>query len=73
MQSIVDRLPEIASAIAAPLAKTERMVFVSSDGNAASKLTGDVATMLVSRGGGAKPEGGIVGAGLGSMSPGRYW
>lgn len=48
IQSIVDRLPEIATAMAAPLAKTEKMVFVSSDGASGSKLTGDVATMLAS-------------------------
>lgn len=47
VQSIVDRLPEIAKQVAAPLAKTEKMVFISGDnGGAASKLTQDVGSIL---------------------------
>lgn len=46
VQMIVEKLPEIAGKMAAPLAKTEKMIFVSSDGSSASKLTGDVARMM---------------------------
>jgi flotillin len=48
-QMFIDRLPEIATAIAAPLAKTEKIVVVSTgDGpNAgASKVTGDVTAII---------------------------
>jgi flotillin len=44
------QLPEIAKAIAAPLAKTEKMIFVSSDGGSASKLTADITTMMAQLG-----------------------
>lgn len=47
VQSIVDRLPDIAREIAAPLAKTEKMVFISGEGGGAgSRLTQDVSTIL---------------------------
>jgi len=46
VQLIVDKLPELASAMAAPLSQTKEMVFVSNDGRGASGLTGDVATMM---------------------------
>jgi len=46
VQLIVDKLPEIATAMSAPLANTKEMVFVSNDGKSASALTGDVATMM---------------------------
>jgi hypothetical protein len=36
--------------MAGPLSKTEKMVFVSSDGAAGSRLTGDVATMMAQLG-----------------------
>ena len=44
MQMLIDRMPEIASAISAPLAKTEKIVMINSDGESggASKLTKDV-------------------------------
>ncbi len=44
MQMLIDRMPEIASAISAPLAKTEKIVMINSDGEGggASKLTKDV-------------------------------
>ncbi len=48
IQLIVDALPEIAGQISAPLAKTEKMVIISGGGpgGGASKLTGDVTTIL---------------------------
>jgi flotillin len=49
VQQILDRLPELASAMAAPLAKTDRIVMINTggDGSAgASKLTNDVANMM---------------------------
>eukprot|EP00904_Undaria_pinnatifida_P005772 jgi/Undpi1/2324/HiC_scaffold_13.g05707.m1 len=47
VQSIVDRLPDIAREIAAPLAKTEKMVFISGEGGGAgSRLTQDVGNIL---------------------------
>jgi flotillin len=39
---IVERLPEIAEAIAAPLAKTEKMIFISQDSATGSKVTNDI-------------------------------
>ena len=39
---IVDKLPAIAEAIAAPLAKTEKMVFISQDSATGSKVTNDI-------------------------------
>jgi len=46
VQLIVDKLPELASAMAEPLKNTKEMVFVSNDGKAASSMTGDIATMM---------------------------
>ena len=50
IELIVRALPEIAGQISAPLAKTEKMVIIISGGNGpgggASKLTGDVTTIL---------------------------
>mmetsp|Transcript_16511 Transcript_16511/g.26710 ORF Transcript_16511/g.26710 Transcript_16511/m.26710 type:complete len:456 (+) Transcript_16511:84-1451(+) len=46
VQMVVEQLPELAARIAEPLSKTEKMVFVSSDGNAASGFTGDVTRMI---------------------------
>lgn len=46
VNEIVERLPEIASAMAGPLSQTEKMVFVSTDGSAGSKLTADVSAMM---------------------------
>jgi flotillin len=40
--TIVDKLPAIAEAIAAPLAKTEKMVFISQDTATGSKITNDI-------------------------------
>ncbi len=48
MQILIDRLPEIAAAISAPLAKTEKIVIVNSGGDSAgaSKLTKDVINVI---------------------------
>lgn len=49
IELIVRALPEIAGQISAPLAKTEKMVIISNGsgpGGGASKLTGDVSTIL---------------------------
>lgn len=46
VEMIVQRMPELARELAAPLAKTDKIVFVSSDGKAASKMTGDMVSML---------------------------
>ena len=46
VEMIVEKLPEIAEKMAAPLAKTEKMVFVTSDGTSASKVTGDIGRMM---------------------------
>jgi len=46
LELVVDKLPEIAHALADPLQKTEKMVFVSSDSSAGSQLTGDVGRMM---------------------------
>ena len=48
VQSIVERMPEIASAVSAPLASCDRMVFVSQDGTSGSKLTNDVINIVAS-------------------------
>ena len=53
LQQILDELPELASAIAQPLSKTEKIVIISSggDGNSgvgASKMTEDVANSTAS-------------------------
>ena len=39
---VVEKLPEIASAISAPLAKTDKMVFISQDDATGSKVTKDI-------------------------------
>ena len=49
IQQIIDRLPEIASAVSAPLAKTERIVVISNGdgaGAGASKISGDIAKII---------------------------
>jgi flotillin len=48
IQQIIESLPQVAAAISAPLAKTERIVIVSGggDGAGASKLTQDVANIV---------------------------
>jgi len=46
VQMVVDKLPELATAMSAPLANTKEMVFISQDGKSASSLTGDIATMM---------------------------
>jgi flotillin len=49
IELIVRALPEIAGQISAPLAKTEKMIIInggSGPGGGASKLTGDVTTIL---------------------------
>lgn len=49
IQLIVEALPQIAGQISAPLAKTEKMVIInggSGPGGGASKLTGDITTIL---------------------------
>jgi len=42
VQNVVEMLPGLAKEIAQPLAKTEKMIFVSSDGSSASNLSKDV-------------------------------
>ena len=42
VQNVVEMLPSLAREIAQPLAKTEKMIFVSSDGSSASNLSKDV-------------------------------
>jgi len=48
MQIFLEHAPELASAIAQPLAKTEKIVIINSggDGAGASKITGDVANIM---------------------------
>jgi flotillin len=47
LQMFVEMMPKLAEAIAAPLAKTEKIVIVSGgEGGGASKLTKDVAAMM---------------------------
>ena len=51
IQQLLESLPEVASAVAQPLAKTERIVVIStggseSDGTGASKITRDVANTI---------------------------
>lgn len=49
VQSVIDRLPEIAEKVAAPLGAVEKMVFVSNDGGpTASKVTDDVNRIIAS-------------------------
>jgi flotillin len=40
--TIVEKLPEIAAAIAGPLSQTEKMVFISQDSATGSKVTNDI-------------------------------
>ena len=42
VQNVVEILPSLAREIAKPLAKTEKMVFLSSDGSSASNLSSDI-------------------------------
>ncbi len=48
IQMVMDRLPELAAAVAQPLAKTDKITIVSTGGDdvGASKITGDVAKIL---------------------------
>merc|ERR1712224_693307 len=46
VQMIVDKLPELAKNMSAPLGRTKEMVFVSNDGKGPSQLTNDVGRML---------------------------
>ena len=48
MQILIDKLPEIAAAISAPLAKTEKIVIINYGGDSAgaSKLTKDVINVI---------------------------
>lgn len=48
MQILIDKLPEIAAAISAPLAKTEKIVIINNGGDSAgaSKLTKDVINVI---------------------------
>jgi len=46
-QMVIDKLPEIARAVAEPLSRIERMVVISADGHGgASRITGDVANAM---------------------------
>ena len=42
VQNVVEMLPSLAREIAQPLGKTDKMIFVSSDGSSASNLSKDV-------------------------------
>ena len=42
VQNVVEILPSLAREIAKPLAKTEKMIFLSSDGSSASNLSSDI-------------------------------
>jgi flotillin len=48
VQMFVERMPELAKAIAEPLSKTERIVLISQDGHSAgaSKVTRDVTEIM---------------------------
>ena len=51
MQQLLDKLPEIAAAVAQPLAQTDRIVVISSggengSGTGASKITQDVTNIV---------------------------
>eukprot|EP00238_Polyblepharides_amylifera_P014413 CAMPEP_0196588584 /NCGR_PEP_ID=MMETSP1081-20130531/61008_1 /TAXON_ID=36882 /ORGANISM="Pyramimonas amylifera, Strain CCMP720" /LENGTH=401 /DNA_ID=CAMNT_0041911115 /DNA_START=230 /DNA_END=1435 /DNA_ORIENTATION=- len=46
IQSVVEQLPAIASAVAEPLGKTEKMIFISQDGSAGSQLTKDITRIM---------------------------
>jgi flotillin len=46
VQSIVDKMPEIAEKIAKPLERTEKMIFISQDGQAGSQLTKDIVSIV---------------------------
>ena len=46
VQMVMEKMPELAANMAAPLANTKEMVFVSNDGSSASTLTNDVSKML---------------------------
>ncbi len=42
LEMFIGKMPEIARSISAPLAKTEKIIMINSDGGGASKLTADV-------------------------------
>ena len=49
IQQIIDRLPEVASAVSAPLSQTDRIVVISNGdgaGAGASKISGDIASII---------------------------
>ncbi|HRX03255.1 MAG TPA: flotillin family protein, partial [Anaerolineae bacterium] len=51
IQQLINALPEVAAAISAPLAKTDRIVVISSGGDSgsgagASKVTADIANIV---------------------------
>jgi flotillin len=48
IQMLIDKMPEIARAVAEPLAKTERIVIVNTggEGGGASKVTGDITKII---------------------------
>jgi len=49
VQMLIDKLPEIAHAISAPLAKTDKIVIINSgndEGGGASKITGDITKII---------------------------
>lgn len=43
LEMYIEKMPEIARAIAQPLTKTEKIIMINSDGGGASKLTSDIA------------------------------
>jgi len=42
LEMFIEKMPDIARAIAQPLAKTEKIIMINSDGGGASKLTSDI-------------------------------
>ena len=48
IQQLIEALPQVAEAVAQPLAKTDRIVVISSggDGAGASKITADVTNII---------------------------
>merc|ERR1711865_1120853 len=46
LSELFPHLPAIAGSISAPLAQTDRMTFITSDGSSATKVTNEVCTVL---------------------------
>merc|ERR1711861_39263 len=46
VQSVVEKLPDVAENLTKPLAKTDKMMIISSDGKTASGITKDVTEVV---------------------------